>query len=264
MRYIKYVIVALGPVLLGWLLGIVNLPERTYFLEYSRGGAELLDLSDELKKEVKVIVGKDNDTMEKVSIYNVHFINRGTEHLGKIKVSFVIEGRGGTELIASTLQGPENYPKSSISRVAGTKDEISFVIDHINRAGDQSRNYFTASFLFSGSAPEAITPISNEKGVEFRPSSENTKNVWIIAIMAIVIFGFYIWFLLLVSKKANIRIEEKKGKYRAKLKDYFSDNLNIAVEDSEKHIDEIELIRERVHSTPGVIKTFIRKMVEEP
>lgn len=264
MRSIKYIIAALGPVLLAWILGIVNLPESTYFLDYSRGGSELLDLSDELKKEVKVLVGKSNDTKEKLSLYNVHFINKGTKHLGKIKVSFAIEDKDGTELIASTLQGPENYPKGSISRASSNKNEIAFVIDYINRSGSQARNYFTASFLFSGSAPEAITPISNEKGIEFRPASENTRDEWIVGITFTVGLVLYIWFLWFINKKSNIKLEEKNNNYKAKLKDYFSEELGMASEDSIRYINEIEAIRDKVYKPPGVIKKFIRKMVEEP
>lgn len=264
MRSIKYIIAALGPVLLAWVLGIVNLPESTYFLDYSRGGSELLNLSDELKKEVKVLVGKNNDKKEKLSLYNVHFINKGTKHLGKTKISFVIDDKDGTELIASTLQGPENYPKGSISRVPGNKSEISFVVDYINRSGNQARNYFTASFLFSGSAPETVTPISNEKGIEFRPASENTRDEWIVGTIFTIGLVLYIWFLWFVNKKSNIKLEEKNNKYKAKLNDYFAEKLGVESKDSIKYINEIEAIRDSVYKPPGAIKKFIRKMVEEP
>lgn len=264
MRSIKYIIAAIGPVLLAWILGVVNLPESTYFLDYSRGGSDLLDLSDELKKEVKVLVGKDNNTKDKLSLYNIHFINNGTKHLGKIKVSFVIENKDGTELIASTLQGPDNYPKSSISRLPSNKNEIIFLIDYINRSGNQARNYFTASFLFSGSAPETITPISNEQGIEFRPASENTKNEWIVGTTFTVVLILYFWFLWFVNKKSNIRFEEKNNNYKAMLKDYFSEEMGISNEDTINYINDIEAIRKKVYKPQGVIKKFIRKMVEEP
>ena len=138
------------------------------------------------------------------------------------------------------------------------------MIDYINRSRNHARSYFTASFLFSGSAPETITPISNEKGIEFRPVSENTRNEWILGTIFTIGLVLYIWFLWLVSKKSNIKFEEKNNTYKIKLKSYFSEKCGISNEDSIKYINEIETIRNKVYKPPGAIKKFIRKMVEEP
>lgn len=262
MRPIKYIITAIGPVLLVWLLGFVKLPESTYFLDYSRGGSELLKLNDELKKGVKVFVGKDEK--EQLSLYSVHFINKSEKHYGKMELSFLIEGKAGTELIASALQGPENYPKDSITKKSETSKEITFILDHINRAGDQPRNYFTASFLFSGGSPEAITPISHEKGVEFRPASENTRKEWRVGVIFIGALITYIWFLWWISKKSNLKLEEKKSKYFHNLKQYLSEKLSIESEPADEIVNKIQKIQDDAYKSPGLIKKFIRRMVEEP
>ena len=262
MRSIKYLITAIGPVLLAWLLGIVKLPESTSFLDYSRGGSELLNLSDELKKEVRVFVGKDEK--EKLSLYNVQFINKSPKHYGKMKISFDIESKDGTELIASGLQGPENYPNNSISKKSETQQEVTFIVNHINRAGNQSRNYFTASFLFSGIAPEVIRPISHEKGVEFRPASENTRVKWIVRVIFIGVIIGYLWFLWWLIKKDNIKQDEKNTKFKQKLKEYLLEKLSGDSGITDKLVQEIESMRNEVYKPPpGVIKRFIRKMVEE-
>ncbi len=262
MQSIKYLITAIGPVLLAWLLGVVKLPESTSFLDYSRGGSELLNLSEELKKEVKVFVGKDEK--ERLSLYNVQFINKSPKHYGKMKISFDIEPKDGTELIASGLQGPENYPSNSISKTSEMQNEVTFIVNHINRAGNQPRNYFTASFLFSGITPEVITPISHEKGVEFRPASENTRVKWIGRVIFIVVLIGYIWFLWWINKKTNIKQEEKNAKYKQKLKEYLIVNLAVDSDKTNELVQEVENIRDEVYKPPGVIKRFIRKMVEEP
>lgn len=260
MRIVKYLITAIGPVVLAWILGFISLPENTHFLDYSHGGTELLNLNEELKKEVKVLVG--GDEKEQLSLYSVHFINEGDKHLGATKISFKLEGlKPGSELIASSLQGPENYPKSSITK---NKDGITFGLDHVNRAGDQARNYFAASFLFSGDIPENIEPISHDKGVEFRPASENTKDEWLAGVIYIGALLAYIWFFWWINKKSNLKLEEKMEKYHQALSVYLSNSFDISQQETMAAVEKIENIRNQSYRQPGFVKKFLRRMVEEP
>jgi len=262
MRALKYVVTATGPVILAWLLGIIKLPESTSYLDYSRGGSELLNLSGELKKEVKVLV--KSEEKEKLSLYSIHFINKSDKHYGQTKVSFRIEGvKPGSELIASSLQGPENFPQSEIVKKIENNGEVTFVMDHINRAGSQARNYFTASFLFSGAAPEKIDPISNEKGIEFRPASDNPIDKWIAGTIYIGAFLSYIWFLWWINRRSNLKLEEKRMRYREEISNYLEENLNLSSSESSKILVSMEKIRDKVYKQPGIIKRFIRRIVEE-
>lgn len=260
-RLFKYGITALGPVFLAWILGIFTLPESTFFLDYSSGGSELMDLSDELKKKVRVFVGKEQK--EKLSLYSVHFINRSAKHFEKMEVSFLIDSKNDTELIASTLHGPENYPDGLIHKESEGKNEIVFVLDHINRAGTQPRNYFTASFLFSGAPPDGITPISHAKGIEFRPANENTKDIWLMGLMGGTFLVLYIWFIWWITKRSNIKLAEKKELYAHELRIFLQKEFALTQERAASILQEIERVRDRVYKSPGVIRKFIRKMVEE-
>jgi hypothetical protein len=132
MRFIKYIITATVPVILAWMLGFIKLPETTYYLDYSVGSSKLLDLNDELKRDVKVLVGSDEK--DQLSLYSVHFINKSGKHFGKSKITFKINGiPKGSELIASSLQGPENYPDSSIIKKIDGSGEVIYSLDYINR-----------------------------------------------------------------------------------------------------------------------------------
>lgn len=262
MRFVKYLIAAGGPVVLAWVLGFVTLPEATHFLDYSRGGSELLGLNEELKKEVKVLVG--GEEKDQLSLYSVHFVNKSGRHHGETRLSFNIEGiEAGSELIASSLQGPENYPQASIYKERESESGVTFVLDHVNRSGDQARNYFTASFLFSGDPPMEITPISHEKGIEFRPASENTRDVWITGVVFIGVFVAYVWFLWWVSKKSNLKLKDKRDKYRKKLHAYISDEFDADPEEASGIVDDVERIRNESYRQPGLIKRFVRGMVDD-
>ncbi|MEQ1635955.1 MAG: hypothetical protein ABL903_04635 [Methylococcales bacterium] len=259
MRIVIYLISVILPVLLAWLLGYVQFPESTYFLDYSRGGSDILNLDEELKKNIVVLVG--GNKKEKLSLYSVHFINESLKHHDKIDISFVIDPKDGTELIASTLQAPENYPKDSIKKISATQNEVKFSLDHVNRAGNQARNYFTASFLFSGSAPVSITPESHEKGVEFRLASENTKNIAYISIFIFYITFFcFLWW---ITKKMNLKLEEKSIVYKQNLKKYLSENLLINIELLDSSVQEIERIHDQAYKPSGFIKKSIKSWLKE-
>ena len=139
-----------------------------------------------MKKEVKILVGTDEKNH--LSLYSIRFLNKSSKHFGSSKVSFKIEGVSeGSELIGSSLQGPENYPNSSIIKEVNGSGETVYTLDYINRAGDQARNYFTASFLFSGKNPENIEPISHNQGLVFRLASENTRDKWLAGVIVLII-----------------------------------------------------------------------------
>ena len=144
-RIVIFIITALGPVLLAWVLGLIKLPDSVYYLDYSSGGSELLKVSDELKKEVRIFVGKDEK--QDLSLYSVHFINESSKNFDGMKVEFEIESDKGTELITVQMQGPENYSSGVINKVSQYNKRVVYEIDYLNRAGDYDRNYFSVNFL---------------------------------------------------------------------------------------------------------------------
>lgn len=260
-KIITLAITAVGPVLLVWVLGLIKLPDSVFYIDYSRGGSELLNVSDELKKEVRIFVGEDEK--KDLSLYSVHFINESSKNFDEIEIEFKIEGFKDTELITTLMQGPENYSSSAMHKKSQSNESVFYSLDYMNRAGDYDRNYFLVNFLFAGKPPKKITPISNGVGVEFRPSSENNRGEVVVIIMFSVGIVAYIWLLLWGIRRTNEKLKENESVFFVALSEHIEDEFGLEKDLAKSQAENIQNIRDGVFKKEGIIKKYLRKVVSE-
>jgi len=260
-KIVSLAITALGPILLAWALGLIKLPDSVYYLDYSRGGSELLNMSAELKEKVKLFVGKDEK--EGLSIYNVHFINESYRNVDDLTVEFIIEGEIGTELISVLIKGPENYSEDLITKVSESNKKVVYKLRYINRSGDYERNYFSVNFLFSGKPPKNITPISKKLGFEFRLSNSNYQQEMVAIIFVVVLLFIYVWFFWWLIKRGNRKFKEKEGKYIDFLSLYLEDEYGVEKNKAIISAEEIRDLRGKAFSRESVVKKLLKSLVSE-
>lgn len=258
---IRYVGVALGPVLLAWALGYFKLPETTAYLDYSTSSSRLLQIDSSLRKNVSISVG--DEEVSELFLYSLHFINDSGKNFPKTKVSFQVHPSDSSQLISTSLKGPENYSQSLISEVAtSNQNRIAYTLEMINIAGDQNPDYFTANFLFAGQLPESILPTTHSVGTEFRPYTDS-KNQWLVGFGFLVFISLYIYFLFWMNKRFDAKFDAKILKFKEKLSIWFSEELLLDDETSSQYADLVEKKRKETFNPSGWLKRKLKEILNE-
>lgn len=258
---IKYVTIAIFPVVIGWLLGYFKLPDEMVYLDYSVTSSELLQIDSHLRKEVSIQV--DEKEVPELYLYSLHFINESNQHLGKTKISLVVESGGKSELISTSLKGPKGYSPNFIHKIDSLdKNTIVYELELINIAGNQSPDYFTANFLFAGALPNAVIPASHTKGTEFRPF-EQAKNEWIAGTLFATFFAVYIAFLWWLNKRFDAKLEAKKDIFKLNVRKLFTETYKFDDQQSEAISIAVEEQRKQAFHPPGWLKRKLREIAND-
>ncbi|ELI5382490.1 hypothetical protein CGG78_22925 [Vibrio parahaemolyticus] len=258
---IKYIVVALGPVLLAWGLGYFKLPETTAYLDYSTTSSRLLQIDSSLRKNVSISVG--NEEVSELFLYSLQFINDSGKNFPKTKVSFQIQPNESSQLISTSLKGPENYSQSLISEVAtNNQNQIAYTLEMINIAGEQNPDYFTANFLFAGQLPDSILPTTHSVGTEFRPY-KNSANQWLVGFGFVIFISLYVYFLFWMNKRFDAQFDAKKLEFKQKVQEWLSKELALGEEQSYQYADFIEAKRKETFHPGGWLKRKLKEMLSE-
>ena len=254
--YLGAILVAIFPVFLTWALGYWKAPDSVDLVDYSSSGTELINSQEKLTSSLKI---QANDkSVEKLSIYNVHFINRSSKNLKNIQIEFKIKSALGSELVASAIKGPENYSESLIKKIGESKSSATYTIAFMNVVKKRSSDYFTASFLFSGQPPDSIIPVSLSPNVEFIDAKNNSK-ADVIAIIGVVLIVFveviFIWWLIYRgNKEGRIRREQ----FEDSIGTYLSLRFRLPLGQAEHGAKEIAILKDIIFKPEGRLKKWIK------
>ncbi len=244
----------IAPVLLAWALGYFKIPDAVDLIEYSSSGTELINLQDKLASSLKI---QANDKpVEKLSIHTVHFANTSSKNLQKFQVAFEVKTSPDTELVASAIKGPKNYSDSLIKRVDETKMSATYVIDFVNV--QTNGDYFTASFLLSGSPPESITPISLTPGVGFLDVKKNWKTDAAAAGILISIFVGYALILWQAYRRGKKQEKARQEKFEQNLTSYFASNFSLTPDQACERTKELSVLRDSVFKPENWLKKWLK------
>lgn len=255
-KIITYIATAIVPVFLTWALVDVKAPDSVDHIDYSSGGTELINSKEQLTSSLKIQAG--DKPVEKLSIYNIRFANNSSKNLQKLQVEFKIKAPPGSELLASAIKGPQDYSDSLIRKVNESKSAATYSFEFINVAPNISRDYFTASFLFSGEPPESITPVSLSPSVGFIDSRENNK-VDIIATAIIITFLFlylaFIWWAIASGKKEGRARQEK---FEQEVASHLNAKLSLPGDQATQITKELMVLKDSIFKPDSRLKKWLK------
>lgn len=261
-KIFTYIATALIPVLLTWTLGYFKVPDSVDLVDYSAGGAELINSQEQLTSSLKIQVG--DRSVEKLSIYNVRFSNNSSKNLQKVQVEFKINAPSNSELVASAVKGPQDYSDSLIKKVSESKYSATYTFDFINVATKNSRDYFTASFLFSGPPPEFITPVSLSPSIGFVDAKENSKADIIVGAVIgifILLYSALIWWAISTGKKED---KIKQQKFEQVLIPHLASKFSLPHDLAVERTQELVALKDSVFKPENRIKKWLKGWVILP
>ena len=255
-KILIYIATAIVPVFLTWALGYVKAPDSVDLLDYSAGGTELINSKDQLTSSLKMQVG--NKPIEQLSIYNIRFANNSSKNLQRVQIEFKIKAPASSELVASAIKGPQDYSDALIKKVNETKISATYTIDFINVATKGSRDYFTASFLFSGQPPETITPVSLSPSIGFIDAKENSKAdiiATLVISLFVLLYSAFIWWVIVSGKREG---KVKREKFEQELISYLSAKFSLSPEQAAERTKELIVLNDSVFKPESRFKKWIR------
>lgn len=255
-KVLGYVLTALVPVLFAWALGYAKLPDSVDLLDYSAAGAELINSKEQLASTLKIEAGSKR--VEKLSIYHVRFKNNSSRNLQNVRVEFKIKTAPDGELVASVIKGPQDYSDSLVKKISESRDSATYTIDFINVSNKSSRDYFTASFLFSGDVPESVAPVSLSPGIAFIDAKENNKEdtVFIIIVVFLaIVYGAVVWWVITHGNKEG---RVRRAKYEQEVIDYLVTRLSLLHDDAVQRAQELMVLKDAVFKPEWRFKTWLK------
>lgn len=260
-KFLAYIATALVPVFLAWALGYVKIPDSVDFIDYSASGAELINSQEQLTSSLKIQAG--DKPIEKLSIYNIRFANNSSKNLQKVQIEFKISAPLGSELIASTINGPQDYSDSLVKKIGESKKSVTYTIDFINVTTKSSRDYFTASFLFSGPPPEVVIPISLSPSIGFVDAKENSKTNILATSIMIILLVFYIAFIWWAISSGKKEGKIRQEKFKKEMINFFSSNFSLSNEIASEKAKEVLSLKDSVFKPETRLKKWFKNWLSE-
>lgn len=262
LKFFLWVLGTLLPIFFSWVLGFLKLPDDVYYLDYVDKGSLVLDTTEKLTSDIKVLV-KDKD-ISKLSTYSFSFINETGKHFDKVKIEFNLTKGKETSLLSSSIEGPADFSVSSMRKIEERESLVVYEFDYIDRASDIDRNYFTISMLFSGPPPEKVTPISMMKGLKFRPQQDNPKDAIMAAIVIITVIFGYIGLIIFFSRVGDKTLKKKEDLFVQNMKEYLTKEKDMGEQEAQTSALKIIEIRGKSYKQRGFIANYIRRVANEP
>lgn len=246
-------------IIIAWSLNMIHLPDNIKHIDYFIESNQMIDTTKEPNLELQII--NNGKIVKKLKSYKLYFINRSSSHLENINIEIPLNIPKSTQLVSFSISTPKDFSSRNSKIDLVDNNTLICNFNYINRAEGTVEDLYYINMIFSNNDEEIqIVPIINNKGIKFRPISDNKKSSIIAILIILAVIIAYILLLSILFRIDKKNLVKKDSRYKEEL-------INLLSSENYKNTPEIVgnkiiELRKRVYKTPNKLKVALKKLLE--